>query len=89
MAEKLIQANEGIDVKMRSHGAIQANFIRTVSKHATAESCWIALYGSVYDVTSFLSSHPGGSKAILRLAGRDATEEYDPIHPLGTLEETL
>lgn len=45
------------------------------------------LYGDVYDVTSFLPHHPGGSKVILNLAGRDATEEYDPIHPPGTLDE--
>lgn len=36
-----------------------------------------------------MSSHPGGVKVILRLAGTDATEEYDPIHPPGTLEENL
>lgn len=40
-------------------------------------------------MTEFLPSHPGGSKIILQLAGRDATEEYDPIHPPGTLEGNL
>ena len=40
-------------------------------------------------MTSFLPSHPGGSKIILQLAGQDATEEYDPIHPPGTLEDNL
>lgn len=40
-------------------------------------------------MTSFLSDHPGGSKIILQLAGQDATEEYDPIHPPGTLEGSL
>jgi isopentenyl diphosphate isomerase/L-lactate dehydrogenase-like FMN-dependent dehydrogenase len=60
-----------------------------VSKHNTPESCWVVLYGNVYDVTEFLPSHPGGSKIILQLAGRDATEEYDPIHPPGILEENL
>jgi hypothetical protein len=49
----------------------------------------VVLYGSVYDVTEFLPSHPGGSKIILQLAGRDATEEYDPVHPPGTLEGNL
>lgn len=47
------------------------------------------LYGNVYDVTDFLSHHPGGSKAILHLGGTDATAEYDPIHAPGLLEETL
>lgn len=40
-------------------------------------------------MTEFLPSHPGGSKVILSLAGKDATEEYDPIHPPGILEENL
>ena len=43
----------------------------------------------MYDVTTFLASHPGGAKAILNLAGTDATGEFDPIHPPGTLEESL
>jgi isopentenyl diphosphate isomerase/L-lactate dehydrogenase-like FMN-dependent dehydrogenase len=60
-----------------------------VAKHNTADSCWVILYGNVYDVTDFISDHPGGSKVILQLAGTDATEEYDPIHPPGILEENL
>lgn len=65
-----------------------ANY-RTVAKHNTADSCWVILYGDVYDVTRFIPEHPGGSKVILQLAGKDATEEYDPIHPPGMLEENL
>jgi isopentenyl diphosphate isomerase/L-lactate dehydrogenase-like FMN-dependent dehydrogenase len=49
----------------------------------------VILYGSVWDVTDFLPNHPGGSNIILKLAGKDATEEYDPIHPSGTLEGNL
>jgi len=63
--------------------------IYPVAKHNTAESCWVVLYGNVYDVTRFLPEHPGGSKVILQLAGTDATDEYDPVHPPGTLEENL
>lgn len=40
-------------------------------------------------MTEFLPEHPGGSRIILQLAGRDATAEFDPIHPPGTLEEHL
>ena len=60
-----------------------------VAQHNSADSCWVVLYGSVYDVTSFIPEHPGGSKIILQLAGKDATEEYDPVHPPGTLESNL
>ena len=60
-----------------------------VAKHNTQDSCWVILYGNVYDVTSFLPDHPGGSSIVLKLSGKDATEEYDPIHPPGTLEDNL
>ncbi|KAF3769325.1 FMN-linked oxidoreductase [Cryphonectria parasitica EP155] len=63
--------------------------VEEVAKHTSPDSCWVILYGNVYDVTDFLAEHPGGSKIILKLAGKDATEEYDPIHPPGTLEENL
>ncbi|KAK5949766.1 hypothetical protein OHC33_009155 [Knufia fluminis] len=60
-----------------------------VAKHNTRDSCWVILYGQVWDVTDFLPEHPGGANIILKLAGKDATEEYDPVHPPGTLEENL
>ena len=36
--------------------------------------------GKVLDVTSFMPDHPGGEKAILLYAGRDATEEFNMLH---------
>ncbi|MGV8087116.1 MAG: cytochrome b5 domain-containing protein [Candidatus Woesearchaeota archaeon] len=35
-----------------------------LQKHNTESDCWIAYEGTVYDVTSFLPMHPGGSSAI-------------------------
>ncbi|KAJ5526290.1 hypothetical protein N7494_012940 [Penicillium frequentans] len=60
-----------------------------VAKHNNSKSCWVILYDKVYDVTDFVADHPGGANVILKLAGRDATEEYDPVHPTGTLEDNL
>ncbi|KAJ5661947.1 mitochondrial cytochrome b2 [Penicillium maclennaniae] len=60
-----------------------------VAEHNSARSCWVIIHGKVYDVTNFIADHPGGSKVILRLAGKDATEDFDPVHPDGTLEENL
>lgn len=36
--------------------------------------------GKVLDVTAFMPDHPGGEKAILLYAGRDATEEFNMLH---------
>ncbi|KAI0919045.1 hypothetical protein AcW1_003476 [Taiwanofungus camphoratus] len=60
-----------------------------VAAHASRESCWIIVHGKVYDVTDFLDEHPGGSKIILKYAGRDATEAYEPIHPPDAITTNL
>merc|ERR1719335_438186 len=52
-----------------------------VAKHTTKTDCWVVVDGKVLDVTSFLSQHPGGELAILTFAGKDATEEFNMIHP--------
>ena len=51
-----------------------------VAAHATADSCWIIVNGTVYDVTSFLKSHPGGATLLLQHAGRDATAVFRTLH---------
>ena len=49
-----------------------------LSDHSTRESCWLAIDGSVYDVTSFISNHPGGDR-ILSGCGKDATSLFNSI----------
>merc|ERR1719414_1908394 len=52
-----------------------------VAKHTTKGDCWVVLHGDVLNVTNFLPNHPGGELAILTFAGKDATAEFDMIHP--------
>lgn len=40
-------------------------------------------------VANVVVEHPGGQKIILKYAGKDATEEFDPIHPPDTLDKYL
>ncbi|KAG9240897.1 FMN-dependent dehydrogenase-domain-containing protein [Calycina marina] len=62
---------------------------KEVAEHASRESCWVIVHGKAYDVTNFLPDHPGGPKIILKYAGKDATEEFEPIHPPDTLDKYL
>ena len=43
----------------------------------------------IYLSIDFLDEHPGGAAVILKVAGADATAEYDAIHPPELIEETL
>lgn len=51
-----------------------------VAKHNKKDDVWVVVDGQVLDVTTFLPDHPGGEKAILLYAGRDATEEFNMLH---------
>merc|ERR1712151_843570 len=58
-----------------------------IAKHNTNTDCWVVLHGRVLNVTSFLKEHPGGELAIMTFAGKDATEEFDMIHPPDVIEK--
>ncbi|KAI5362203.1 putative FMN-dependent dehydrogenase, cytochrome b5-like heme/steroid binding protein [Septoria linicola] len=60
-----------------------------LSKHNSKDSCWVAINNTVWDVTSFVPRHPGGASLILKLAGQDATEQYDTFHDAALVQETL
>lgn len=51
-----------------------------VATHADASSCWAAIDGNVYDLTNWISRHPGGQRAILGLCGTDGTSAFDRQH---------
>merc|ERR1719254_369538 len=52
-----------------------------VAKHNKKGDCWVVLNGDVLNVNKFLPDHPGGELAILTFAGKDASEEFNMIHP--------
>lgn len=57
-----------------------------VRKHNKDSDCFVVLHGKVYDVTNFLNDHPGGKKAIMLYAGKDATTEFDMLHSKDLLD---
>lgn len=51
-----------------------------VASHDSAESCWAAIDGTVYDLTDWIGQHPGGEGAIESLCGTDGTEAFTAQH---------
>lgn len=61
-----------------------------VAKHNTAASCWSVVNGFVYDLTTYVSGHPGGAGAIQAICGKDGSAAFGGQHsgesrPLNTL----
>jgi cytochrome b involved in lipid metabolism len=51
-----------------------------VQAHADSKSCWIVIEKTVYDVTSLVNSHTGGSKNILSVCGKDGSSVFGKKH---------
>ena len=52
-----------------------------VSAHNSADKgMYIIVDDGVYDVTGFVDEHPGGSKILKRVAGKDATKQFWKYH---------
>lgn len=51
-----------------------------VKKANTRKNCWSAIDGNVYDLTSWISAHPGGAAAITFLCGTDGTNAFKAQH---------
>lgn len=39
--------------------------VAEITKHSSAEDCWIVVNGKVYDLTKFAPEHPGGPESEL------------------------
>jgi cytochrome b involved in lipid metabolism len=55
-----------------------------LAKHNSINSCWLLISGKIYDVTTFMNSHPGGVAEILNTCGTDATAAYASRGGTGT-----
>lgn len=83
--EKTSEANKILKKTLSSPFMINTSGEKIITvcdlkKHNSADSSWIAVHGHVYDCTTFLKDHPGGTDSILINAGTDCTEEFEAIH---------
>ncbi|PHJ21650.1 cytochrome b5 family heme steroid binding domain-containing protein [Cystoisospora suis] len=55
--------------------------LEELSRHKSRENIWVALDGDVYDITQYLSFHPGGARILLDYGGKDVSEAFRRYHP--------
>jgi cytochrome b involved in lipid metabolism len=86
--------NEAIDQNVQNQQQTQTRSY-TMAQVQTANSqakCYSVINGMVYDLTSWISNHPGGEKAILGICGKDGTLAFTQQHsgqekPLDTIKK--
>jgi cytochrome b involved in lipid metabolism len=51
-----------------------------IAKNNSTSSCWAAISGKAYNLTDWISKHPGGAGAIVSICGTDATSVFQGRH---------
>jgi cytochrome b involved in lipid metabolism len=54
--------------------------VAEVKKHDSASSCWSIVYDKVFDLTKWISKHPGGAEKIRAICGKDGTSSFEKQH---------
>tara|TARA_A100001015_G_C15036290_1_gene736415 strand:- start:3088 stop:3345 length:258 start_codon:yes stop_codon:yes gene_type:complete len=52
-----------------------------VAKHTSEDDCWVVVNDRVLDVTDWIPDHPGGKMVLIQNAGKDASVQFNMIHP--------
>jgi L-lactate dehydrogenase (cytochrome) len=63
--------------------------VEELSKHSTVDDAWVVINGTVWDVTKFAPTHPGGSEIITEYLGGDASNAYNEVHGPSVAEKHL
>jgi len=54
--------------------------LEEVKKHDSGTSCWSIIYGNVFDLTKWITKHPGGAGVIRAICGKDGTSAFEGQH---------
>lgn len=70
--------------------ANQGKTVEEVQSHTSVDTgVWVVINGKVYDLTDFLSRHPGGKSIILKYAGKNALAIFNKYHALNFVDKYL
>jgi cytochrome b involved in lipid metabolism len=59
------------------HNPMTIYSLNDVAEHNQQEDCWMAIYGQVYDLTTYLPQHPTALPLILPSCGTEASHAYE------------
>jgi L-lactate dehydrogenase (cytochrome) len=63
--------------------------LEELSQHVKDTDTWMAINGTVWDITGFAELHPGGPDIIQEYSGGDASGPYNSVHSLKLAEKNF
>lgn len=80
--QELQQPSETSEAKQETTTLPSGYTLADIEEHNTENDCWSTVNGSVYDLTSFVSRHPGGVTNIMKVCGKDGSALFNRQHNL-------
>ena len=74
----------GEDLLLDEETGLELVSLEEVRDHCTPWDAWTVVYDRVYDVTEYLTRHPGGEEVLMEYVGYDATIAFRYTHGPGT-----
>ncbi|KAJ5649148.1 uncharacterized protein N7484_002871 [Penicillium longicatenatum] len=59
--------------------------LEDVANHNKDGDLWVIINGKVFDMTTYMDTHPGGKQVLLKHGGLDATKKYLKYHKPQTM----
>eukprot|EP00927_Polykrikos_kofoidii_P031229 TRINITY_DN2688_c0_g1_i1.p1 TRINITY_DN2688_c0_g1~~TRINITY_DN2688_c0_g1_i1.p1 ORF type:complete len:587 (-),score=85.99 TRINITY_DN2688_c0_g1_i1:59-1756(-) len=66
--------------ELKSKQPLERFTMAEVANHCSRDDLWIIVDERVYDITSFVSKHPGGDLPLVNMAGKDCTDVFANYH---------
>lgn len=58
-------------------GQVSTLSLTEIAKHNKSSDCWLLINNKVYNVSSYISAHPGGAGTIISSCGKESTQLYN------------
>ena len=65
---------------VQKSGGYKEYTMEEVAQHNAPPSIWSVYKGDVYDITMYISCHPGGKKILEKVYGKDMTALFNKFH---------
>ncbi|MFA6410006.1 MAG: cytochrome b5-like heme/steroid binding domain-containing protein [Candidatus Buchananbacteria bacterium] len=72
---QIINTNQNTNTLIKIYGVVLN--AAEISRHNSANSCWMIIDGKVYDFTNYINLHPARPETILKYCGQDGSVGYE------------